>query len=95
MLPGAAPTAALCAKDTGLVPWVTLSGVDPSLPALKNRLQNPLWKGPVWHLLLVVTTHTSMDTSGQVGWLQTVRSACLGSAAGQLVTLDIPRGSLL
>lgn len=94
MSPGGAPTAALCAKDAGLVLVGHPVGGGPP-PSFKNRLQNPLWKGPMWHLLLVVTTHTSMDTSGQVGRLQAVRSACLHSAVGQLVTLGVLRGSQL
>lgn len=95
MSPGGAPTTALCAKDTGLVPVGHPVRGGPPPASFKNRLQNLLWEGPMWHLLLVVTTHTSMDTSGQVGRLQAVRSACLHSAVGQLVTLGVPRGSQL
>ena len=67
MLPGAAPNAALCAEDTGLVPVCLPVRVDPLPPRLQDQVTEPPRKGPVWHLLLMVAAHTSMDAAGRWG----------------------------
>lgn len=76
MLPAAAPNPALCLQGTPGWSWCVLPcGGEPPHPVFKNRLQNLLWKGHVWPLLLVVTAHISVDTNGQVGRQWGVRSA--------------------